>query len=159
MAQADTPEPAQSGELLGREFASAMVNFHEVAGRLMGLSATERKCIDTLQRLGPVTAGTIAESTGLTTGAVTGLVDRLEQAGYARRVRDPLDRRKVIVQLVANEQMDNLLAEIFRPFIRDMNALNDGYSEAELRVIGDWVRKTTDVLIANTRRIANLKSL
>jgi DNA-binding MarR family transcriptional regulator len=95
MTQATASESRPAGELLGREFSTAIVMFHEAVGRLMGLSAVERKCIDVLRRLGPVTAGTIGEHTGLTTGAVTGLMDRLEKAGYVRRERDKADRRVV----------------------------------------------------------------
>ncbi|HEX4291968.1 MAG TPA: MarR family transcriptional regulator, partial [Trebonia sp.] len=112
-AAAENPPPA---ELLGREFSTAIVMFHEAVGRLMGLSAVERKCLDVLRRLGPVTAGTIGEHTGLTTGAVTGLMDRLEKAGYVRRERDPGDRRKVVVHLLPNERLDTLLAKAFGPF-------------------------------------------
>ena len=75
--------------------ASAMLN-HAVAERL-GLDPTAWECLTLLFEQGPVTAGRLAELTGLTTGAVTGLVDRLEGAGYVRRERDPKDRRRVIV--------------------------------------------------------------
>src|ERR1700722_13349850 len=103
-------------ELLGREFSTAIVMFHDAVGRLMGLSAVERKCIGVLRRLGPVTAGMIGGHTGLTPGAVTGLMDRLEKAGYVRREHDPRDRRKVLVELVPNEHMDALLTAAFGPF-------------------------------------------
>lgn len=156
MAQGAVPEDHAEGELLGREFTTAIVVFHEAVGRLLGLSAVERKCVDVLRRLGPVTAGTIGEHTGLTTGAVTGLMDRLEKAGYVRRARDPHDRRKVVVELLPNEQMDALLASAFGPLSDDMTKLAAGYSGTELRVIADWVRRTTDVLVANTRRITSL---
>lgn len=148
-------EPA-AGELLGREFATAIVVFHEAVGRLLGLSAVERKCLDVLRRLGPVTAGTIGAHTGLTTGAVTGLMDRLEKAGYVRRERDPNDRRKVVVELLPNERMDAVLAAALGPFGDDMTTIGLGYSEAERRVIADWVRRTTDALVANTHRITGL---
>jgi DNA-binding MarR family transcriptional regulator len=156
MTQGALPEDQVAGTLLGREFATALVVFHEAVGRLVGLSSVERKCIDVLQRLGPVTAGAIAQHTGLTTGAVTGLVDRLENAGYVERERDPRDRRKVVVRLLPNEQMDALMATAFGPFIEDMTNLTASYNEAELRAITDWIRRTTDVLITNTRRITNL---
>lgn len=156
MAQETTPEAQAAGVLLGREFATAMVVFHEAVGRLLGLSSVERKCLDVLQRLGPVTAGAIGEHTGLTTGAVTGLVDRLEKAGYARRTRDPADRRKVVVELVPNERRDALMAAAFGPFGEDMAKVATNYDEAELRAIADWIRRTTDVLVANTRRIMEL---
>jgi DNA-binding MarR family transcriptional regulator len=122
----------------------------------MGLSSVERKCIDVLQRLGPVTAGAIAEHTGLTTGAVTGLVDRLETAGYVQRARDPHDRRKVVVQLLPNEQMDALMAAAFGIFVEDMTKITARYSDTELYAITDWIRRTTDALVANTRRIMSL---
>jgi DNA-binding MarR family transcriptional regulator len=141
-------------ELLGREFATAMVVFHEAVGRLLGLSAVERKCLDVLRRLGPVTAGTIGRHTGLTTGAVTGLMDRLEKAGYVGRDRDPSDRRKVVVRLRPNKQMDALLEGAFGPFGEDMAKLAARYDEAERAVIADWVRRTTEILVAHTERIA-----
>jgi DNA-binding MarR family transcriptional regulator len=153
VAQGEVPEGQATGELLGRELATAMVVFHDAVGRLLGLSAVERKCLDVLRRLGPVTAGTIGEHTGLTTGAVTGLLDRLEKAGYVQRARDPRDRRKVMAQLLPNEQMDALLATAFGPLTDDMTKIAASYSDAELRAIADWTRRTTDVLIANARRI------
>jgi DNA-binding MarR family transcriptional regulator len=156
MAQEAVPEDQAAGRLLGREFTTAIVMFHEAVGRLLGLSAVERKCLDVLRRLGPVTAGTIGQHTGLTTGAVTGLMDRLEKAGYVRRARDPLDRRKVVVQLLPNEQMDALLGTAFDPLADDMTKVAARYSDAELRAIADWIRQTTDVLVAHTRRIMSL---
>jgi DNA-binding MarR family transcriptional regulator len=141
---------------LGREFTTAIVVFHEAVGRLLGLSAVERKCLDVLRRLGPVTAGTIGEHTGLTTGAVTGLMDRLEKAGYVRRARDSRDRRKVVVELLPNEQMDALLGTAFGPLTDDMTKLAARYSDAELRAIADWISGTTEVLVAHTRRIMSL---
>jgi DNA-binding MarR family transcriptional regulator len=159
MTQAAASEGPAPGELLGREFATAVVVFHEAVGRLLGLSAVERKCIDVLRRLGPVTAGTIAEHTGLTTGAVTGLMDRLEKAGYVRRERDRNDRRKVVVQLLPNEEMDALLAAAFGPFGDDMAKIAANYSVAERRVIADWIARTTEALVANTHRIMRLDQL
>jgi DNA-binding MarR family transcriptional regulator len=156
MTQAAASEHPPQGELLGREFSTAIVMFHEAVGRLMGLSAVERKCIDVLRRLGPVTAGTIGEHTGLTTGAVTGLMDRLEKAGYVRRERDPRDRRKVVVQLLPNEHMDALLAAAFGPFGDDMGKIAARYSPAELRVTAAWIAATTEALVANTQRVMGL---
>ena len=66
------PPSRDAGNLLGRDFIAAVVVFHELVGRALGLSATDRKCLDLLSR-GPVTAGEIAAFTGLTTGAVTGI--------------------------------------------------------------------------------------
>jgi DNA-binding MarR family transcriptional regulator len=142
--------------LLGREFSTAIVMFQDAVGRLMGLSGVERKCIDVLRRLGPVTAGTIGEHTGLTTGAVTGLMDRLEKAGYVRRERDPRDRRKVVLHLLPNPRMDAILAAAFGPFGDDMAKIAAAYSPQELRLIGGWIAATTEALVANTHRVMSL---
>ncbi|GAA3245395.1 MarR family winged helix-turn-helix transcriptional regulator [Nonomuraea helvata] len=154
MTQVDPVD--QAAELVGREFAMAVVVFHEAVGRLLGLSAVERKCLDLLQRLGPVTAGAIGEHTGLTTGAVTRMVDRLSKAGYVQRCPDPHDRRKVVVQLLPNERMDALMATAFGPFVGDMTAIMGRYDDNELSAILDFVRSTTDALLANTRRVTRL---
>jgi hypothetical protein len=65
-------------------------------------------------------------------------------------------RRKVVVQLLPNEQMDALLAAALGPFADDMTKIAAGYRDAERRAITDWVSRTTDVLIANTQRIMSL---
>jgi hypothetical protein len=78
---------AEAGTLLGRDFIAAVVVFHDLVGRCLGVSATDRKCLDLLSR-GPVTAGQLARFTGLTTGAVTGIIDRLVKVGYAERISD-----------------------------------------------------------------------
>jgi DNA-binding MarR family transcriptional regulator len=81
-----------------RENSAAAVFFHGAIAERAGLGATDEKALDLLDRLGPLTAGEIAAHTGLTTAAVTSLIDRLEQRGYARRRRDSADRRRVIVE-------------------------------------------------------------
>jgi DNA-binding MarR family transcriptional regulator len=155
MAQHEPLDPVAS-ELIGRDFATAVVVFHEAVGRLLGLSAVERKCVDLLRRLGPVTAGTIGEHTGLTTGAVTRMVDRLAAAGYVERAPDPGDRRKVLVRPLPNERMDALMATAFIPFGEDMAKIMAAYDEAEIRVILDWVKRATEVMVANTRRVERI---
>lgn len=158
MTQVDPSDQAAAAQVLGSEFATAIVVFHETVGRLLGLSAVERKCLDLLRRLGPVTAGAIGEHTGLTTGAITRMVDRLSKAGYVRRTADPHDRRKVVVRLVPNERMDALMAAAFGPYVEDMGAIMSRYDEVERRAILDWVHRTTDALVTSTRRIAGLDS-
>jgi DNA-binding MarR family transcriptional regulator len=146
------PQTALEGNLLGRDFIASVVVFHELVGRCLGLSATDRKCLDLLSR-GPVTAGDIAKFTGLTTGAVTGIIDRLAKAGYAERVNDPQDRRRVLVARKANSRLDELLPAIFGPLGKDMAAVTSKYSQQELNVIADFLTQTKEVLLANTARV------
>jgi DNA-binding MarR family transcriptional regulator len=73
--------------------------FDEIANEHLGINQTDNRCLDVLTRLGPITAGELAREAGLTTGGVTAVVDRLERAGFARRVRDDEDRRRVVIEV------------------------------------------------------------
>src|SRR5271165_2004375 len=82
-----------------RAFLSASDAFDEVLGNVLGLNPTDVRCVDLLDQYGTMTAGALAEVAGLSTGAVTFLLDRLERAGFVRRVRDLEDRRRVLVEI------------------------------------------------------------
>src|SRR4051794_1476360 len=73
--------------------------FDQAVADALGVNRTDMRCLDVLEREGPVTAGRLAGSTGLTSGAITTVIDRLERGGFARRLRDPGDRRRVLVEL------------------------------------------------------------
>src|SRR5262245_33252986 len=89
------------GADLGWELSTAVVLFHEAVAARLGLSAADHRALGLISRSGAVTAGELAQRTGLSPGAVTGLVDRLEQGGHVRRTRDPADRRRVLVEPVS----------------------------------------------------------
>jgi predicted transcriptional regulator len=146
------PANAAAGVLLGRDFIAAVVVFHDLVGRCLGVSATDRKCLDLLSR-GAVTAGELARFTGLTTGAITGIIDRLVKAGYAERVSDPGDRRRVLVARKPTSRLDTILPAIFGPLGEDMAAVTSKYTQQELNVIADFLGCTREVLLANTARV------
>jgi DNA-binding MarR family transcriptional regulator len=81
-------------------FIAAVVVFNTALSQRLGLGASDTQFLTLLQNHGPLTAGRLAELSDLSTGTVTGVIDRLERSGYARRERDTADRRKVIVVLV-----------------------------------------------------------
>jgi DNA-binding MarR family transcriptional regulator len=111
---------------------------HTVALRF-GLSESDIEALEVLIDTGAATAGMLSDLTGLTTGAVTRVIDRLEQSGYVRRVPDPTDRRRVIVELVP-ERMAGVAATMAR--VGDKSASEIGqYSEAELAVINDFLTR------------------
>lgn len=83
-----------------RQFGGLGASFFRAAATRVGMTVTDMQVIDILENTGPATAGQLAELTGLTTGAVTGMLNRLEEAGLVQRERDPSDGRRVIVQLV-----------------------------------------------------------
>jgi predicted transcriptional regulator len=146
------PSDAEAGNLLGRDFIAAVVVFHDLVGRCLGVSATDRKCLDLLSR-GPVAAGELARFTGLTTGAVTGIIDRLVKAGYAERIGDPEDRRRVLVARKRNSRLDKILPGIFGPLGKDMTTVTAVYTRQQLAVIADFLARTREVLLANTARV------
>ena len=143
---------AETGALLSRDFIAAVVVFHDLVGRCLGVSATDRKCLDLLSR-GPVTAGELARFTGLTTGAVTGIIDRLVKAGYAERISDPEDRRRVLVARKPNGRLDKVMPGIFGPLGDDMTAVTAVYTKQQLAVIAGFLARTREVLLANTARV------
>src|SRR5687768_7436133 len=75
---------------------------NRAAADLVGMNQTDWDCLDVLDWTGPITAGDLAKRVGLTSGAITGVLDRLEKAGLARRVADPGDRRRVIVEVTVD---------------------------------------------------------
>src|SRR5215831_2237980 len=105
-----------------RESSTLAVFFHASMAERVGLGATEEKALALLTQLGPLAAGEIASHTGLTTPSVTGLLDRLESKGMVRRVRDPHDRRRVIVEpnqerLAELDQLFHSLQATFRELL------------------------------------------
>ena len=85
---------------LGRELSTTSIFFHQAIAGKLGLNVTDTRCFELMSRYsqGPLTAGDLARATGLTTGAVTGILDRLEKAGLVERYRNAIDRRKVFVR-------------------------------------------------------------
>jgi DNA-binding MarR family transcriptional regulator len=148
-------DPRELGQLVGRELSTAIVLFHEAAGRRLGLSGTERKLLDVLARMGPSTAGQLAAHTRLTTGAITGIVDRLVRADYARRQPNPGDRRSVIVSRVPSTDLDQLRLEIFAPLGQAIIELSAHYSEAELEAISGYLRGLTEILRQQTEHLTH----
>jgi DNA-binding MarR family transcriptional regulator len=127
-------------EEAGRAHSNAAVMYHAAISARMGLSAVEEKTLDLLQRAGGLSAGELAELTGLAPASVTGLINRLEQKGFARRVKDPRDGRRVNVEIADGAEEGFL--PLFAPFAARMAGLYATYSEAELAVILDFLRRS-----------------
>ena len=133
-----------------RASAQGVLHGQAVAGRL-GINHSDLETLDLLRWAGAVTAGRLAELTGLTTGAVTRMIDRLERDGYVRREPDPADRRRVIVRLVP--QALQRIGPLYAPLQRAMQGLYDHFSDAQLGVLLDFSRRTYEVLQAETARL------
>lgn len=136
---------------LGRELSMRMVMFHQLVAERFGLSATEHKCLDLLFRKGALTAGQLAEQTGLTSGAITKVVDRLEKAGFARRERSQADRRQVIIRAVPERAAE--MGAVFASLAGIMAEVSARYSQEELLLIYDYLTRMIEVLKAETTRL------
>lgn len=141
------------GEILGREFSEAVVMFHEAVAHRLGMSAAEWKCLDLLVRNGPTTAKKLAEKSGLTTGAITGIVDRLEEAGYVKREDNPEDRRSVIIKPLPRPDLAKELTPIFASLGQAMGKMMSGYSERDLTVLQGFFKNTVIVLRQQTAQL------
>ncbi len=120
-----------------KEMSLEAVMFHQALADELGLYITDHKCMDIIHRFGAMPAGRLGELTGLTTGAITGMIDRLEKAGYVRRTNDPKDRRKTIVEPVRNMKLERKIEMTFRPLHERMHRVLSFYSDNELTFLLD----------------------
>jgi DNA-binding MarR family transcriptional regulator len=136
-----------------RASQNATDRFDQAVADTLGLNRTDLRVIDIVEREGRLTAGQLAERTGLTTGAVTTVIDRLEEAGYARRVRDTEDRRRVFVEVTDETR------RLGDTFYKEHAALGDSfykrYSEAEIELLLSVTREGREF---NDRKAAELEA-
>jgi DNA-binding MarR family transcriptional regulator len=111
----------------------------ELMCQLLGVNRTDARCLDILDQHGSMSAGDLAEASRLSTGAITGVIDRLERAGLAHRVPDPSDRRRVLVELTpkAYARATELMVEPMRKLYLPMA---ERYSDEQLRLIIEFTR-------------------
>lgn len=131
---------------LGRELSAQSIFFHEVVARKLALNATDTRCLDLIGRArdAEVTAGDLGRATGLTTGAVTGILDRLETAGMVERVRDSRDRRKIIVRPIPEGM--RRLSPFYDHLGTEMMRLASRYQTQELELISDFLEQNLTLL-------------
>jgi DNA-binding MarR family transcriptional regulator len=134
-------------EALGQEiriYQTAVDLLDEAAADSMGINRTDGRCVDVIEREGPITAGRLASLAGLTTGAVTAVVDRLEAKGLVRRRRDADDRRRVLIE--ATEETLRRSQEIYGPLYEVGIRLLSRYSNEELRAMLEMLRRSRDAV-------------
>jgi DNA-binding MarR family transcriptional regulator len=143
MSREPSPERQQLYAELGDEVRvnqRATDTVDELLAESLGINRTDARCMDILDQHGRMSAGDLAQESRLTTGAITAVVDRLERAGLARRVPDPSDRRRVLVEPtekaleLANELMIEPMRKLYVP-------MAERYSDDDLRLILDFTRR------------------
>lgn len=129
----------------GRRYSDATVLFHELIAQAIGLAGADHKYLGILLRNGSMTAGELAAHTGLTTGAITGVIDRLEQRGLVQREKDASDRRKVVI--VPNAARANeLLGPVFGMLLEKLGAVYSRFTVDELTVVLKYLEETEAVM-------------
>jgi DNA-binding MarR family transcriptional regulator len=155
-------EPSARGQILAeldrelRLLSSRSVMLSQAIASRLGISPADLETMDLLSLHGPLTAGRLAELTGLTTGAITGVVDRLEAAGFVRRERDATDRRRVIVHLIPDRARK--VGKIFEPLARALAELTRRYSDEQLALILDYTQRGNAITLEHIARVERAKS-
>lgn len=113
--------------------ATDAVMMHQAVADRLGLHVTDLRCLNLLRLGGPATAGELATQTGLTTGAITRMIDRLLKAGYVRREHDEQDRRRVIVSVI-QERIDEI-APHYEILAREFGAAMADYTAEQMELV------------------------
>ena len=142
---------------LGRGLSTQTVFLHQAIAQTFGLNATDTKCVDLILTHPevPITAGWLSGATGLTTGAITHILDRLEKRGFIERVRDARDRRKVFVR----PRMENIapLAPRYETIGKAFGELAEQYSDDELRLICDYMERSAELAKRELARLIDAR--
>jgi DNA-binding MarR family transcriptional regulator len=139
---------AQDLEHAMRKSSAQGTIFSQTVADRAGISNSDMECVDFLNVEGRMTAGRLAELTGLTTGAITGVVDRMEKAGLVRRERDLEDRRKVFIVPTAARVSE--IGRFYEPLQRAMGRVVDSYTDAELKLLLRFATESYQALLAAT---------
>lgn len=122
-----------------RKVGVQSVLLSDTVATLVGLNSTDLECLDLLDMAGPTTAGRLAEHAGLTTGAMTAVIDRLERAGFARRIRDDEDRRCVHVEALPKNFKH--VAGLYRRLAESTARLHEEYDDRQLTLVVDYLTR------------------
>ena len=137
-----------------RAYQTSNDNFDQAIADHLGMNRTDMRCVDLIDQAGGMTAGELARAAGLTTGAVTAVVDRLEAAGLARRVADPADRRRVRIE--ATDRLWEVTQPLIGPMVDESMAILDDYSDEELERFTEFLRRAIELQARHVERVRAL---
>lgn len=137
---------------LSQAHAYTSIQMHEAVARKAGLSGTDHKYLGFLLQKGPMTAGELSNLTGLTTGAITGLIDRFEKKKLVKRKFAENDRRKVIIEPNTKNIMA-LLEPLYKEFRNKTEQIIASFSNKELKVIEAYFLKTIELMTETTNEL------
>jgi DNA-binding MarR family transcriptional regulator len=132
-------------ETILRKIGARSVLMSETVGQLVGLNSTDLKCLDLLALAGPTTAGQLAKHAGLSTGAMTAVIDRLERAGFVRRTRDAEDRRVVLVEALPRSVQR--ISPLYERLVEATARLNARYTDRQLAVVLEYLSRAFGLVV------------
>jgi len=135
-----------------RHFSTDTILFHQAVAERLGLNSTDHKCLDIILRNQPITAGNLSDLTGLTTGTVTGVIDRLEKAGYVFREKDQDDRRKVIIRVHTNKAESEIMMHL-QSFGQSMKTMLEQYDNEQIKFLFDFFERSRDIIRTETLKL------
>jgi DNA-binding MarR family transcriptional regulator len=125
-----------------RQFHALGASFFRAAAARIGMTVTDLQVIDLLESAGPTTAGQLADLTGLTTGAITGMLNRLEEAGFVRRERDPDDGRRVIVRLAPGKDDMHEISPMFDSIGKAWDEIASHYDDEQIGFLLEFLQRS-----------------
>jgi DNA-binding HxlR family transcriptional regulator len=155
------PNPGVSAErrrlegeflLAMRRAGSIMQLLGQISADRIGINATDLNCLNLVALTGHMTAGDLAKQTGLSTASITGVLDRLEERGFVRRVRDPHDRRRVIAELADGPGL-RVVGTTFGPVVKSWRATAAEYSDDELRLLLGFQGRLEEIMRGQLARL------
>lgn len=138
--------------LLGRQYSDISILMHEAIARKAGLSGTDHKYLGIIMQKGEMTAGELSTLTGLTTGAVTGLIDRLENKKLVKRKFSKEDRRKVIIEPNSKKAM-KLLEPLFTELQEKSDNLINSFTSNEAKTILNYISHSIEIMLEITNKL------
>jgi DNA-binding MarR family transcriptional regulator len=134
-----------------RAYQVAAEGLQDAAADSLGLNRTDQRCLDIVERRGPVSAGELAKAAGLSAKAITTAIDRLGRAGFAERTSDPHDRRHVLVAIT--EEGHRAAEEVYAPVVEASREMLERFTRDELEVLIDYLERSRELLGAQTARL------
>lgn len=134
-----------------RKFSTSIVLFNEGIASKLQLNVTDLRCRELLSHTGPITAGHLSQLTNLTTGAITGVINRLEKEELVKRIHDPNDRRKVIIQPLYHR--DDEITNLFKPLSDTLTNLFKKYNDEELMLLFKFWNEINMLIPKETKKL------
>jgi len=137
-----------------RQFTGLSASIFRAAAARMDMTVTDMQVLDILESAGPTTAGQLADLTGLTTGAITGMLNRLEEAGLVSRERDPNDGRRVIIRLEGDKGEKKAIGSVFTTIEKAWNDIASHYNDEQIAVLVGFLKRSN---AASRKEIVRLR--